>query len=94
MKMILAKLNVAEMFEKMLSSLYVEMNYTILKQIKRLRTFLNLSIKFSLFLTKQNFLFNEKFSENAKLQEFFLQEKFQTLRLLEQEDMNNKIKNF
>ena len=71
MKMILAKLNVAEMFEKTLSSLYVRMNYAILKQIKRLRTFLNLSIKFSLFLTqilsKQNFLFNEKFSENAKL---------------------------
>jgi len=70
MKMILAKLNVAEMFAKILSSLYVGMNYAILKtQIKRLRTFLNLSIKFSLFLTKQNFLFNEKFSKNAKLQE-------------------------
>ena len=43
MKMILAKLNVAEMFEKLLSSLYVGMNYAILKQIKRLKTFLNLA---------------------------------------------------
>ena len=80
--MILAKLNVAEMFEKMLSSLYVEMNYTILKQIKRLRTFLNLSIKFSLFLTKQNFLFNEKFSENAKLQEIFFTRKITNFKVI------------